>query len=88
MGLRLSGKPPIAVGNWELRVRYHSPLAMGVGVLEEETNELIIGGANGMRYLIRADRITEHLSADGKLPSDDLPDHEVKPTLLTPKERP
>src|SRR5690606_26325197 len=86
MGLRLSGKPPIAVGNWELRVRYHSPLAMGVGVLEEETDELIIGGANGMRYLIRADRVTEHLSADGKLPSDDLPDHEVKPTLLTPKE--
>lgn len=86
--LRLSGKLPIAMGKWELRVLYHNPLALSVGVLEEkeDKNKLTIGGDKGMRYLIRADRVTEHLSSDGALHSDRLTDHHVKSTLLTPKD--
>jgi hypothetical protein len=42
MGLRLSGTLPAITGTWELRVLYHSPLAMSSGVLDKDT--LTIGG--------------------------------------------
>jgi hypothetical protein len=85
MGMRLSGKLPAVMGTWELRVLYHSPLAMGSGVLDKDT--LTIGGQHGVRYLIRGKRVTEHHSTVGKLASDRLPAHKVDSTLLNPKER-
>lgn len=84
MGLRLSGSLPAVMGTWELRVLYHSPLAMGSGVLDKDT--LTIGGQNGMRYLIHGKRVTEHLSTAGNLASDRLPAHKIDSTLLNPKE--
>src|SRR5690606_2990206 len=85
MGLRLSGTLPAVTGTWELRVLYHSPLAMGSGVLDKDT--LTIGGRNGVRYLIRGQRVTEHLGTAGNLASDRLPAHKVDSTLLKPKDR-
>jgi hypothetical protein len=85
MGLRLSGTLPAVMGTWELRVLYHSPLAMGSGALDKDT--LTIGGQHGMRYLIRGKRVTEHDSTAGKLASDRLPAHKIDSTLLKPKER-
>jgi hypothetical protein len=72
------------MGAWELRVRYYSPLAMGSGVLD---NTLTIGGKKGVRYLIRGQRVTEHLGTAGNLASDRLPAHKIDSTLLKPKER-
>lgn len=85
MGLRLSGTLPPVTGTWELRVLYHSPLAMSSGVLDKDT--LTIGGQNGVRYLIRGQRVTEHLGTAGNLASDRLPAHKVDSVLLKPKER-
>jgi hypothetical protein len=85
MGLRLSGTLSAVMGTWELRVLYHSPLAMGSGVLDKDT--LTIGGQHGVRYLIRGKRVTEHHSTVGKLASDRLPAQKIDSTLLKPKER-
>jgi hypothetical protein len=85
MGLRLSGTLSAVMGTWELRVLYHSPLAMGSGVLDKDT--LTISGQNGMRYIVRGKRVTEHLSTAGNLASDRLPAHKIDSTLLNPKER-
>jgi hypothetical protein len=87
MGLRLSGKLPAQPegGYWQLQVIYHSPLAMLTGTLTPR--QLVVGGAQGMRYIIRGTSITEHGSSDGPLVSDSLPAVEVERTVLTPEDQ-
>ncbi|AQZ94254.1 toxin VasX [Halopseudomonas phragmitis] len=73
MGLKLSGSlADLAESqHLEVRVLYHSPLAMLTGTLDERNP--VVGGRMGMRYLVRGGRIIEHASTDGPLPSDQLP---------------
>jgi hypothetical protein len=68
-----------------LQVIYHSPLAMLTGTLNPR--QLVVGGAQGMRYIIRGTSITEHGSNDGPLLSDSLPAVEVERTVLTPEDQ-
>ncbi len=87
MGLCLSGKLPSQPegGHWQLQVIYHSPLAMLTGTLNPR--QLVVGGTQGMRYIIRGTSITEHDSNDGPLLSDSLPAVEVERTVLTPEDQ-
>jgi len=87
MGLCLSGKLPAQPegGYWQLQVIYHSPLAMLTGTLNP--GRLVVGGAQGMRYIIRGTSITEHGNSDGPLLSDRLPAVEVERTVLTPEDQ-
>jgi hypothetical protein len=72
-------------GLWQLQVIYHSPLAMLTGTLNP--GRLVVGCAQGMRYIIRGTSITEHGSSDGPLASDRLPAVEVERTILTPEDQ-
>ena len=87
MGLRLSGKLPAQPegGYWQLQVIYHSPLAMLTSTLNPR--QLVVGGNQGMRYIIRGTSITEHGSSDGPLLSESLPAVEVERTVLTPEDQ-
>tara|TARA_R110000822_G_scaffold8704_40_gene34437 strand:- start:923 stop:4186 length:3264 start_codon:yes stop_codon:yes gene_type:complete len=70
MGLRLKG-PIHRMGDsqhLEVQVRYHSPIAMLTGTVDEA--EPIIGGNRGMRYIVKGKNITEHGSDDGPMQSD------------------
>jgi hypothetical protein len=58
-------------GHWQLQVIYHSPLAMLTSTLNP--GRLVVGGTQGMRYIIRGTSITEHGGSDGPLISDSLP---------------
>lgn len=73
MGLKVSGPvPPLPGGShWQLRVLYCAPAGMLAGALEP--NKLVVGGNWGMRFLIEGERITEHASNEGALPSDHIP---------------
>lgn len=73
MGLKLSGAVAAMTESQHLEVRvlYHSPLAMLAGTLGE--GNPVVGGRLGMRYLIRSGNIIGHTSTDGPLPSDRLP---------------
>ena len=73
MGLRLQGPVRHIARNQhlEVQVRYHSPIAMLTGTLDEA--QPIIGGEQGMRYIVYDGEVTEHGSDDGPLPSDDQP---------------
>ena len=77
--------PPAMAGHWQLQVIYHSPLAMLTGTLNPR--QLVVGGNQGMRYIIRGTSITEHGSSDGPLASDHLPAVEVERTILTPEDQ-
>lgn len=48
-------------GLWQLQVIYHSPLAMLTGTLNP--GRLVVGCAQGMRYVIRGTSITEQWPA-------------------------
>ena len=50
-------------------------------------SKLVVGGNQGMRYIIRGTSITEHGSSDGPLLSDRLPAVEVERTVLTPEDQ-
>tara|TARA_R110002051_G_scaffold46751_1_gene93364 strand:+ start:1527 stop:4790 length:3264 start_codon:yes stop_codon:yes gene_type:complete len=73
MGLRLKGPVRHIRRNQhvEVQVRYHSPIAMLTGTLDEA--QPIIGGERGMRYIVYDGEITEHRSDDVALPSDEQP---------------
>jgi hypothetical protein len=49
--------------------------------------QLVVGGAQGMRYIIRGTTITEHGSSDGPLVSDTLPAVVVEQSVLTPEDQ-
>jgi hypothetical protein len=49
--------------------------------------QLVVGGNQGMRYIIRGTSITEHGGSDGPLASDRLPAVEVEQAVLTPEEQ-
>ncbi|MBF8159718.1 hypothetical protein [Ectopseudomonas hydrolytica] len=87
MGLRLSGKLPAQPEGayWQLQVIYHSPLAMLTGTLNPR--QLVVGGTQGMRYIIRGTSITEHGSSDGPLVSDTLAAVVVEQSVLTPEDQ-
>jgi hypothetical protein len=86
MGLCLSGKLPSQPEgtHWQLQVLYYSPLAMLASTLNP--SKLAVGGAQGMRYIIRGASIIEHSSEDGPLAVDNLALITVDPKLLQPKE--
>ncbi|MFN3582264.1 MAG: hypothetical protein ACK4VV_17545, partial [Pseudomonas sp.] len=73
MGLRLKGPVRHIRRNQhvEVQVRYHSPIAMLTGTLDEA--QPIIGGERGMRYIVYDGEVTEHRSDDVALPSDEQP---------------
>ena len=73
MGLRLIGPVRHIESNQhlEVQVRYHSPIAMLTGTLDEA--QPVIGGQMGMRYIVKGGDVTEHNSDDGPLPSDCQP---------------
>jgi hypothetical protein len=87
MGLRLSGVMPSAPksSHWQLRVLYHSPIAMLTGVLN--TEKMVVGGNMGLRYIVKGSRIVEHSSEDAPLPSDRTSSIQVTATQLQPKEQ-
>ena len=72
MGLKLTGRvAELSEGeHLEVRVLYHSPLALLGGAVSEATP--VVGGNLGVRYLIKGGRITQHANENGPLPSDRL----------------
>jgi len=86
MGLRLSGALPKRADShyWQLQVLYHSPLAMQAGTLGSQ--QLVVGGGMGLRYIIRGTAVVEHASNDGPLLIDSFSTVPVSPELLQPKE--
>lgn len=72
MGLRLTGEVAALSEkeHLEVRVLYHSPLALMSGAVSEASP--VVGGNMGVRYLIKGGQITQHANEDGPLPSDKL----------------
>ena len=86
MGLRLKGKLPRQPNSryCQVQVLYHSPLAVQAGTLNHQ--QLIVGGAMGMRYIVRGAAVVEHASNEGPLLSDAFSAVRVNPELLQPRE--
>jgi hypothetical protein len=86
MGLRLKGKLPRQPNGryCQVQVLYHSPLAVQAGTLNHQ--QLIVGGAMGMRYIVRGAAVVEHASNEGPLLSDAFSAVRVNPELLQPRE--
>ena len=72
IGLELTGKLAelSEKEHLEVRVLYHSPLALMSGAVSEASP--VVGGNMGVRYLISGGQITQHANEDGPLPSDRL----------------
>ncbi|WP_193073991.1 toxin VasX [Pseudomonas sp. FME51] len=72
MGLKLTGKVAelSEKEHLEVRVLYHSPLALMIGAVGEASP--VVGGNMGARYLVKGGQITQHANEDGPLPSDKL----------------
>lgn len=86
MGLRLKGKLPRQLNTryCQVQVLYHSPLAVQTGTLSQK--QLIVGGAMGMRYIVRGSAVVEHASNEGPLLSDAFSAVRVNSELLQPQE--
>lgn len=72
MGLKIVGRVAelFETEHLEVRVLYHSPLALMTGSASEASP--VVGGNMGVRYLIKGGKITRHANEDGPLPSDGL----------------
>lgn len=72
MGLKILGKVATLseTEHLEVRVLYHSPLALMTGSASEGSP--VVGGKMGVRYLIKGGKITVHGNEDGPLPSDKM----------------